>query len=399
MNIRMPGGALASVVLLSLVACRADSRSTQPAPAEHSVDKAEPTGVTASTLRIDREMLRDLRITTSKVEEHRGGESASLLGELGVNQNAYAEVSAPLSARVVSLRAIEGQRVRAGDVLAALESGELARARGELATAGARRDLAQRTLDRKRGLSEEQIVPIREVQEAESELIAAEAQVRAAQAALRTLGAPDRAAEGSSASSLILRSPIAGVVLERALALGQTADPAKPLFRIGDLSTLWLTVHAFERDAVRLASGAPARITFAAIPGRAFQGTVALIGQSVDPDSRTVAVRIDLPNDGGILRPGMSATAWLPVGAQGTLLAVPAAAVQRVRDRWCVFIPKDDRSFEIRPVGRGRDIAGEVEILSGVRAGELIVVDGAFLLKAETERSAAEREPGEKPDD
>jgi cobalt-zinc-cadmium efflux system membrane fusion protein len=381
-------------IALTLIACRSESPATPPRPDGHT-DKAEAPGLIGSTLRIDREMLRDLRITTSKVEEHRGGESSSLLGELGVNQNAYAEVSAPLQARVVLLRAAEGQRVGTGDVLATLESGELAKARGDLATAQARRDLAQRTLDRKRSLNAEQIVPTRDVQEAENERIAAEAQVRAAQASLRSLGAPDEAVNGTSASTLILRSPITGVVLERTIALGQTADPSKPLFRIGDVSTLWLTVHAFERDAVRLAKGAPARITFAAIPGRTFQGSVALIGQSVDPDSRTVAVRIDLANREGLLRPGMSATAWLPVGEQGTLLAVPAAAVQRVRDRWCVFIPKDDRTFEIRAIGRGRDIAGEVEILSGVHAGESIVVDGAFLLKAETERSA-EGEHGEK---
>ena len=347
-------------------------------------------------VQVSEEMLRDLRITTSKVELHRGGEASSLLGELGVNLNAYAEVSAPLPARVVSLQAIEGQRVRVGEPLAILESGELAKARGDLATAEARRDLAQRALDRKRGLHAEQIVPTREVQEAESETIAAEAQVRSARAALQTLGASDQASAGASPSTLVLRSPVTGVVLERTLALGQTADPSKPLFRIGDLSTLWLTVHAFERDAVRLTTGAPARITFAALPDRMFQGKVALIGQSVHADSRTVAVRIDMPNRDGLLRPGMSGTAWLPVGAQGTLLAVPAAAVQRVRDRWCVFIPQDNRTFEIRPVGRGRDIAGEVEILSGVRAGEPIVVDGAFLLKAETERSAAEGEHGEK---
>ena len=347
-------------------------------------------------VQVSEEMLRDLRITTSTVELHRGGEASSLLGELGVNLNAYAEVSAPLAARVVSLQAVEGQTVRVGEPLATLESGELAKARGDLATAEARRDLAQRALDRKRGLNAEKIVPTREVQEAENETIAAEAQVRAARAALQTLGASDQASAGTSPSTLVLRSPVTGVVLERTLALGQTADPSKPLFRIGDLSTLWLTVHAFERDAVRLATGAPARITFAALPDRMFQGKVALIGQSVDADSRTVAVRIDLPNRDRLLRPGMSATAWLPVGDQGTLLAVPAAAVQRVRDRWCVFIPKDNRTFEIRPVGRGRDIAGEVEMLSGVRAGEPIVVDGAFLLKAETERSAAEGEHGEK---
>jgi len=382
-------------IALTLIACRSESPSTPPPRPDNQTEKTESPGVTGSTLRIDREMLRDLRITTSKVEEHRGGESSSLLGELGVNQNAYAEVSAPLQARVVSLRAVEGQRVGTGDILATLESGELAKARGDLATAQARRDLAQRTLDRKRSLNTEQIIPAREVQEAENEQIAADAQVRGAQASLRALGAPDQAGNDASASTLILRSPLRGVVLERTIALGQTADPSKRLFRIGDVSTLWLTVHAFERDAVRLAKGAPARITFAALPGRTFQGSVAFIGQSVDPDSRTVAIRIDLANREGLLRPGMSATAWLPVGEQGTLLAVPAAAVQRVRDRWCVFIPKDDRTFEIRPIGRGRDIAGEVEILSGVRAGEPIVVDGAFLLKAETERSA-EGEHGEK---
>jgi membrane fusion protein, heavy metal efflux system len=396
MNIRILCGTVALLGILSVAGCRSDSKQTPPQRTDAPAEKAEPPKATASTLRIDQEMLRDLRITTSKVEQHRGGESSSLLGELGVNQNTYAEVSSPLSARVVSLRGVEGQRVRRGDVLATLESGELAKVRGEVATAQARRDLAQRTLDRKRGLNEEKIVPTREVQEAEHELISADAQVRAAQASLEALGAPDRAAEGASASTLVLRSPVNGVILDRTLAMGQTADPSKPLFRIGDVSTLWLTVHAFERDAVRLAKGAPARIAFAAIPGKTFQGTVALIGQSVDPDSRTVAVRIDLSNRDGVLRPGMSATAWLPVGEQGVLLAVPAAAVQRVRDRWCVFIPKDDRTFEIRPIGRGRDIAGEVEILSGVRAGEPIVVDGAFLLKAEAERAAAEGEHEEK---
>ncbi len=385
---------IAVVLALGVAGCE---RKESPKEAE-ALPGASPTTEQTrddNVVQVSKEMLRDLRITTSTVELHRGGEAASLLGELGVNLNAYAEVSAPLAARVVSLQAVEGQTVRVGGPLATLESGDLAKARGDLATAEARRDLAQRTLDRKRGLNAEKIVPTREVQEAENEIIAAEAQVRAARASLQTLGASDQATAGTSPSTLVLRSPVTGVVLERTLALGQTADPSKPLFRIGDLSTLWLTVHAFERDAVRLTTGASARITFAALPDRMFEGKVALIGQSVDANSRTVAVRIDLPNRDRVLRPGMSGTAWLPVGDQGTLLAVPAAAVQRVRDRWCIFIPKDNRTFEIRPVGRGRDIAGEVEILSGVRAGEPIVVDGAFLLKAETERSAAEGEHGE----
>ncbi|MEO8076126.1 MAG: efflux RND transporter periplasmic adaptor subunit, partial [Acidobacteriota bacterium] len=227
------------VVILGIAGC-----GRQEAPKDVGIQTgasstAEPKRAD-NIVQVSEEMLRDLRITTSKVELHLGGEASSLLGELGVNLNAYAEVSAPLPARVVALRAVEGQRVRVGEPLATLESGDLARARADLATAEARRDLAQRTLDRKRGLNAEQIVPAREVQEAENEMIAAEAQVRGARAGLQALGASDQAGAGASPSTLVLRSPITGVVLGRAVALGQTADPSKPLFRIGDLSTLWL---------------------------------------------------------------------------------------------------------------------------------------------------------------
>jgi len=83
----------------------------------------------------------------------------------------------------------------------------------------------------------------------------------------------------------------------------------------------------------------------------------------------------------------------VPVGASGDLiLSVPVAAVQRVRNEWCVFLPRDERSFEIRRIGRGRDLGGEVEVLSGLRAGEQVVVDGAFLLKAQAERGEADHD-------
>jgi cobalt-zinc-cadmium efflux system membrane fusion protein len=87
----------------------------------------------------------------------------------------------------------------------------------------------------------------------------------------------------------------------------------------------------------------------------------------------------------------MSATAALPIGVTGApILTVPVAAVQRVRNEWCVFLPRDAEHFEIRRIGRGRDLAGEIGVLSGLRAGEAIVVDGAFLLKAQAERGEAD---------
>jgi cobalt-zinc-cadmium efflux system membrane fusion protein len=117
---------------------------------------------------------------------------------------------------------------------------------------------------------------------------------------------------------------------------------------------------------------------------------VLLVGSQVEMSSRTIPVRLEVPNAGGELRPGMSATVWLPVGEGTPVLAVPAAALQRLGDRWCVFVPRGESAFEARSVGRGRDLGGETEILSGLSAGDTIVVEGAFLLKAEAEKARGE---------
>jgi cobalt-zinc-cadmium efflux system membrane fusion protein len=165
----------------------------------------------------------------------------------------------------------------------------------------------------------------------------------------------------------------------------------RTLFRVADLSRLWLSVHAFERDAVRVKVGSAARITFAALPGQTFGGNVTLVGKQVDADSRTVAVRIEVENAQQLLRPGMSATAFVPLGKETErVIAVPTAALQRLEENWIVFLPTGKDSFEMRIVGRGRDLGGEIEIVSGLKPGEKVVVEGAFLLKAEAEKLKGE---------
>jgi cobalt-zinc-cadmium efflux system membrane fusion protein len=318
-----------------------------------------------------------------------------LLGELAVDQRAYAEVGTPVAARITSLLANTGDSVRSGQPLAELTSPELARERAAYLSARARLTLAEAALERKRALAAEKIVPLREVQEAESAAGEARAELRASGAAIAAFGVEPPADEADDATSptFVLRSPVAGAVIERTAVIGQMLDPATPAFRIGNLSTLWLTVHAFERDAIRIQEGVTARVAFPALPGQDFEGRVALVGGHVERESRTVPVRIDVSNNNKLLRPGMSATAALPVGASDTaILTVPVAAVQRVRNEWCVFLPKDESHFEIRRIGRGRDLAGEVEILSGLKADEMVVVDGAFLLKAQAEKGEADHD-------
>jgi cobalt-zinc-cadmium efflux system membrane fusion protein len=345
-------------------------------------------------LRIEREMLRDLKVTTTQVEQRPGEEGAVLLGELGVNENAYAQVGAPVASRILALSAALGQSVGKGQALATLQSTELGKARSEVISATARHELAKQTVERKRRLASEKIVSQRELQEAEASTASAEADLRAARSSLDALGAGPGSAEDSS--QFVLRSPVSGVVLERQAVIGQLAEPTHPLFRIGDLSTLWLTVQAFERDAVRIKRGSPVRIAFAALPGQTFNGKVGVVGKEVNSQSRTVPVRVEVANPAGNLHPGMSATTWVTPGSGSKLmLTVPAASLQRIGDDWVVFAPKDQETFEIRRVGRGRDLAGEVEVLSGVNAGETVVVEGAFLLKAEADKARGEGEEHE----
>jgi cobalt-zinc-cadmium efflux system membrane fusion protein len=363
-------------------------------PAEHSDAPPEETGhaaddhapADASVVQIAPEMLRDLRITSAPVEARSAGEGAIVLGDVGVNEEAYAEISLGAPARVIRAFVSPGEKVAAGDALAELESAEIGRARAVAISAQAHAELARRSLARKRELVDEKIAARREQHEAEAAFAAADADLRAARAALSALGIPP--GDTGEGARVTLRAPIAGSVLERNLSPGQTSESGQALFRIGELTQLWLSVHAFERDALRVRVGSRARVSFAALPGKSLEGRVTLVGSQVDASSRTVPIRIEIENPDGTLRPGMSASAWLGLGAEGAeLLAVPGAAMQRTPEGWCVFLPRGDGRFERRVVGRGRDLGGEVEVLSGLTAGEVVVVDGAFLLKAEVEKT------------
>lgn len=362
-----------------------DDGHDEPGHGEHESGAGEA----AATVRIAPEMLRDLRVTTRAAESRQGGEGIPILGELHVDQERYAEVGPPLPARVTRVLVAAGAAVREGAPLVELSSQEIGRARSDYAAARARVDVARRAVERKRGLAVERIAPAREVQEAEADLAAWEAAAAASRGALAALGVDHTDLEADDGARLVLRSPLGGTVIERSAVVGQVSDPAKPLFRVGDLSRLWLVVHGFERDAVRVAVGTPARVSLAALPGRTFTGEVVLVGREVEPRSRTIPIRIRLGNEEGQLRPGMSATAWLPVGSDAaSLTSVPVASLQRLDDQWVVFLATAEEGvFERRVVGRGRDLGGEVEVVSGLAPGERVVVEGAFLLKAEAEKA------------
>jgi cobalt-zinc-cadmium efflux system membrane fusion protein len=386
-RVKRPLDVLVLVALLGPGGCERHERAPEPhgdEHAEHHEEGAEHGELAPHLVRVERGMLRDLRVTTQLAESRPAGDTVTALGELRVNEDAYAEIGTPLPARVAKVLAAPGERVKEGQVLAELDSPEIGRARALLRSSEARVTLAEQTAARRRGLAQAQIVSARELQAAEAELAQARAEHRAARETLHALGG----ALGSG-SRFLLKAPIAGTVIDRAALRGRMVDSEQPLFIVGDLQRLWLVVHAFERDALRMRTGTTARVTFPALPGQPTSGTVTTVGSRVDPASRSVDVRIEIDNPTGVLRPGMSATALVPVGdGAETVVAVAVEALQRQPQGWVVFLPTAEEGvFEIRPVGRGRDLGGEVEVLSGLAAGERVVVDGAFLLKAEADKA------------
>lgn len=381
---------LVSALLIASFGLLACPRSTHD-DADHHDDHHEEEGHTEThhaeddgRVRIEHGMLRDLRVTTQAAASRPAGDSVVVLGELQVNEDTYAEVGSSIPARVSRVMAAAGDRVSQGQALAELDSSEVGRARAELRAASAEAALARQTLQRRSDLARDQIVATREVEASAAEVAQAESKERAARDAIAALGAVQ-----GTGSRFTLYAPIAGTVIDRTALLGRLVDAERPLFVIGDLTRLWLVVHAFERDALRMRPGTTATVTFPALPGQPTSGSVTRIGSRVDPASRTVDVRIVIDNPGGNLRPGMSARALVPLGDRAeTVVAVPVEAVQRAQQGWCVFLPTAEEGvFEIRAVGRGRELGAEVEILSGLTAGEPVVKDGAFLLAAEAAKA------------
>lgn len=338
-----------------------------------------------SVLQVTPDLKRDLRVSTATATADAGNERVTVLGEVRVEEDALVSVASPVRARVVRVRVSTGGTVEEGAALVELESVEVGRARADLLTARAASLRADAALARKRGLGEATSTAERET--AASEAAVAMAEVSAAEAALAALGVGVKLPDVVD-GRFTLRAPTRGRVLSRAATRGAVVDAEEVLVRIGDLERLRVEVHAFERDAVRLKAGDPAEVELSAFPGVSLSAKVARIGAEVSVESRTVPVWLELQADPR-LRPGMAATARLGVVATGgDVVVVPAAALQRLAGGWVVFVPDGTDAFQIRAVGRGRDLGASVEVLSGVAAGETVVVDGAFLLKAEAEKRA-----------
>jgi len=312
-----------------------------------------------------------------------------------VEPNAYRQVVVtPLVAgRVTKVGPALGDRVRRGQTLAEIDSPALAEAQTRYVSAQAMLDAHDRELQRTQKLVEIGAASRQELEKTHAEHAAQTAAVQSARSQLELLGVSASALENMApghnvSATTTVPAPIDGVVTERGANVGLNVDTATKLFTVVDLSTVWVVADVYEKDFSRVRAGSEAAITTSARPELTLRGRVAYIDPQVSADTRTAKARIEVPNPGGELRLGMYADVVVAGASATSTPRVPRNAVQNVGDRMVVYLanPKEPGKFIEREVRLGQISGEQVEVVSGVQPGDVVVTEGSFFVRAERER-------------
>lgn len=326
-----------------------------------------------------------LRVEPASSKSSSGSFATS--ARIALDPRREAQVSAATGGQVDRIVVRAGDAVNDGQTLATVVSPELGEAVAAFHTTRARRDAASARADRLRGLESQGVSSRAEVTQAEAELTVAAGEFEAAEERLRVLGVrPDAGSDGHFPSRFPVRSPIDGEVLAAEARVGQSVEAGTPLFHVGNLDEVWLVLDVYERDLAKVGKGQEVRFTVDAWPQETFTGTVDWVGAMVQPDSRTVELRVVVPNTDHRLKPGMFARADLGLAPHGngeSRVVVPAEALQELEGRTVLFVQTAPDTFAARTVRVASRHGSDVHLADGVSPGEPIVVEGAFTLKSE----------------
>ncbi|MEP6703400.1 MAG: efflux RND transporter periplasmic adaptor subunit [Acidobacteriota bacterium] len=309
--------------------------------------------------------------------------------------------------RIVTFYAGQGSVVRKGQRLADLESADIDEAEADYLkaladlenanrTSAAELKFNQATYDRTKMLVQREISPAKNLQQAEHDLDLAKANganaVSSAKVALQNakrhlmiLGLNESAIatlaknQDLGRSRFPLTAPISGTVIERDGSIGATVGSDANVFKIVDLSSVWIDANVFEKDLSRIRVGEIVNVTVPALPDARFTGRVILLSSVVDPETRTVKVRTEVANSGGQLRPDMFANVEIVTASRTTAISLPLAAILDDGGRSVVFVA-DDTGYKKKDVTLGLKSEDRVEIVEGLVAGDKVVVKGNYLL-------------------
>ncbi|MFH1494026.1 MAG: efflux RND transporter periplasmic adaptor subunit [Pseudomonadota bacterium] len=360
-------------------------------------DKEVPSAVTAapvdpSLVTVSADFLQRLKIAPAG--EGEVTETLRVPARIEVDEQRVARIGATVTGRVTQIHATLGQRVTRGEQLATLHSTELSAAQLAYLKALSQAELQQRAVDRAKLLFASDVIGSAELQKRESELAQAQAEMQASEGQLSVLGMTESAMSKLAASRTVhslssITATLDGAVIERKVTPGQVVQPADALFTVADLSHVWLVAEVPEQQAVLVKKGEAAEAEVPALNGKRIEGRLIYVADIVNPDRRTVTVRMDVDNPDRLLKPEMLASMLIQGTPQRRLL-VPAAAVVREDNKDHVFIQLDGTRFQLRPVILGQESGGYVPVQSGLKSGERIVTEGAFHLNNERKRKELE---------
>jgi len=337
-------------------------------------------------------LMKQLRIVPVEQAEMR--DSLRVPARVELNQQRVARIGATVTGRITETRAVLGQDVSKGEALAMLNSTELGMAQSAYLKASSQVNLRRLAVNRARRLLESDVIAAAELQEREGMLNEAEVDLRAAADQLRVMGMDENdlarfARQRTIHSFTPITASLTGTVIERKVTVGQVVQPADALYTVADLSHVWLVAEVPEQQAHWAREGDEARADIAALPDEDISGKLIYVADIVNPETRTVMVRMDIPNPQRILKPQMLAT--LLIRKQGMQeLVLPEAAVVREENRDQVFVETAPQQFELRPVQLGLREGGVRRLIGGLKRGERVVVEGAFHLNNERLRKELE---------
>ncbi|MEC4889815.1 MAG: efflux RND transporter periplasmic adaptor subunit [Nitrospira sp.] len=370
---------LAVLLLLTVSGC---GRTDQPS---HPDSAAVPSPPSAGSL-ADAQS----RVETAVVDFSSSHQALTLSGKVAYGEDRYSKISSPLQGRVVEVRVHLGDRVKAGDVLLVVDSPDIAQAYSEYVKEDSDLQYATRAHELAKDLYENKAMPLKDLKQAENELVKARAEFRRAKERLLSLRVPAEELtkpldKQKITSRFEMKSSLTGVVVERAVTPGQSVggDPAQVLFTVADLDMLQVLADLYERDLALVKEGQFARVSVEAYPGIDFPATLAAIGDVVDPATRTIKVRAWVNNEAHKLKPEMFARLHLDVGEASQFIVVPREAVLEADGKQFVYVVEDQNRYVKREVKVANISSEQVRVLEGLARGQRIVTKGAVLIKGQ----------------
>ncbi len=338
-------------------------------------------------------------IETGSVQEIDRTQSLTLTGQIQLDRTRAVEVVPAGSGRVEEVRRLIGEKVQAGEALAVIHSADLGQAKATLLEVQARRELAEATFTREKGLYEKKISSEADYLDALSAFKAAQAAYAAADRRLRLFDLSSEQIAGikdeqknDEFADLILRAPQSGVIIAQDVSVGKVVDTTQSLYTIAELSNVWVWCDVYEADLALLhrqftqQKPLPATVRVRAFEPDVFHGVVDFIGNVMDERTRTVKMRVQLANPQGRLRPGMFVDVEVAIHRPGRVPAVPLSAVMSDAGKNFVFQQWKNDLWVRRDVATGDKYGDLVELRGGVSPGSRVVTSGAFMLKSDVLR-------------